>query len=155
MAAVGILAGIGLFEATGRSWPVLLGLTVLFLIPGRVQGHFWRPFFRGRRRMDEGAHASALVEFERFIWLNGAVYTHSVEAMALNNLGVCHLMLGQAPEAERVLDAAVAADPEYALPYFNLALLAQVRGDPRRAEDQRRRAQELGYAGATSDLLAH
>lgn len=73
----------------------------------------------------------------------------------LNNLGVCKLELDEHREAEQFFQAALALDPKYPMPYFNLALLAQLRGELPLANELARKAKELGYSRSTADHLVH
>ena len=45
----------------------ILLLALLFLIPGRIAGFFWRDFYRGRKLASMGAWEDAIVYFERFL----------------------------------------------------------------------------------------
>ncbi len=145
---------------------LLVGLA--FLIPGRVQGYFWRSFFRGRRALGAGHFEAAIEHFESFldqlkrrpwlkslVWLAGAIYTRDIEVMALNNLGTAQLQLGNWASAVEYLECARGKDPESPLPYFNLAVLAQAGGEEEEARRLLRRATELGYRRTSVDRLIH
>lgn len=144
---------------------VLLLVALAFLIPGRVQGFYYRDLFRGRRLLDSGHPAGAIVYFERFLaalraapwrrhllWLSFSVYTPSAEAMTLNNLGAALLDVGRFEESERALQSAIAIDPQYSLPFFNLAVLHSVRGDQAMAERAAAESSRLGFTGGTMDI---
>lgn len=86
----------------------LLIVIVVASIPGRLQGFFYRDLFSGRRLLEGGRPADALVCFDRFLatlraapwrkhllWLAFSVYTIDAEAMTLNNIGVAHLTQGR------------------------------------------------------------
>jgi tetratricopeptide (TPR) repeat protein len=144
-------------------------LTVLvLLLPGRIAGHYFRDLFTGRRLMDARRFAEAISHFERFlerlqarprlkrlIWLSAGIYTHDVEAMALNNIGAARLELGQLDQVESPLRRALAVDPDYPLPYVNLARLAVLRGDVDAALAASTAAKRLGYDGSRIDALIH
>jgi tetratricopeptide (TPR) repeat protein len=170
LATVVIGAGVvvGVIALFNLRWPLVFGLAVMLLLPSRIQGYYWRAFFRGRHLMAVENYDAAIREFayflslldrrpwlERLIWLNGSIYTSSARAMTLNNLGAAELMLGHYAEAEHMLEAALRHDPEAPLPHFNLAVAAQAQQKGELAESHLRRAQELGYTRATSDQLVH
>jgi tetratricopeptide (TPR) repeat protein len=146
-------------------WLLLL-IAAAFLLPGRVQGVYYRDLFRGRRLHDSGHSAEAVVCFERFLatlkatpwirhllWLSFSVYTPNVEAMALNNLGAALLDLGKFEESERSLESAIVIDPHYPLPFFNLAVLHSARGDRGMAERAAAESSRLGFTGGTIDTV--
>ena len=133
-------------------------LVVLLLIPGRIQGHFYRDFFTGRRLFDHDRFGEAIEPLTRFIatvqerpwlkrllWLSWSTYSIDPEVMAGNNLGACHLNEGNLREAERWLSVAVEKDPQAPLVQFNLGLLWYARGDQKRAAEHLARSRELGF----------
>src|SRR5688572_715678 len=105
-------------------WAMAL-LAFLFFVPGRVQGHYYRDLFTGRKLMDARRWSEALPPLESFLervrarpglkklmWLGG-IYTYDVEAMALNNIGAARLELGQLDMAEVPLRQALDVDASY------------------------------------------
>jgi len=141
-------------------------VAILLLIPGRLPGFFWRDFYRGRKLLSTGDWESSLKYFERFlsevkrrpwlkhfIWLSWGFYTRDIEVMTHNNMGAAQLGLGQLAEAEQHFDMARQIDSQAPLPYYNLALLAQIRGDADSAKALLEKAQRLGYRGTTYDKL--
>lgn len=145
---------------------VLVVSMLLFLIPGRVQGAYYRDFFKGRHLLAKGEAADALRHFERFLqslrtepwrkrllWLAWSVYTTDAEAMTLNNVGVAHLWRGNYAESEDALREALRVDPLYPLPHLQLAIIALIRDDRDLAERELAEAARLGYTGGRIDLL--
>lgn len=145
---------------------VLIGLAVLLFVPGRINGHYWRCFYTGRRLMDSGDHESARREFEQFlvkvrerpslksmIWLVWAVYTRDVEAMTLNNIGATLMHEGHLDSAEEKLAQAIGLDSGYPIPYFNLAVIAELRGERDAAARSLATAQRLGYRNTSIDRV--
>jgi tetratricopeptide (TPR) repeat protein len=141
-------------------------VVVLLLVPGRVQGHYYRELFTARKLLNEGRYTESVPHGERFltqvrrspwikhlIWLSGTVYTPDAEAMTLNNLGAAHLELGHFDRAASAFEAALALDPAYAIAYYNLALLRAAQDDEGRAAGLLRRAQDLGYRRTNVDQL--
>jgi tetratricopeptide (TPR) repeat protein len=141
-------------------------VSLLLLVPGRVQGVFWREFFRGRRLLADNDPQGAIAHFERFlsevrdrpwlkrlIWLSWGTYTRDIEVMTLTNLGAAYLALGDFGAARRSFDQGRELDFLSPLPYFNLALLEQVQGNPEQSTRLFERARDLGFTGATSDQL--
>jgi tetratricopeptide (TPR) repeat protein len=144
----------------------LLLMGAVLLIPGRLQGFFFRDLFVGRRLLEHGYLEEAAIHTERFLavvrkhpwrnkllWLAWSVYTTSAEAMALNNIGAARLGLGEFEAAKSALLAARAIDPKYPLPPFNLAILATIQGAPEAAEMLASEAFRLGYTGSSIDLV--
>lgn len=151
---------------TGWSKVTGIVLVLALLLPGRLQGVFFRDLFRGRRELDQGNPAAALPRFERFLatirampwrrhllWLSWSLYTPSVEAMTLNNIGSAHFALGENDSADIAWRAALARDPLYPIPYSNLALLAAARGDSTAAEELLASAKALGYSRGSLDRV--
>jgi tetratricopeptide (TPR) repeat protein len=153
------------FGAPLWSW---LAAAVVFLVPGRIAGHYYRDLFTGRRLMDAGQFAEAIPHFELFLqririqpglkqltWLSPGVYTQDVEAMALNNLGAARLEFGELDKVEAPLRQALALDPDYPIPYVNLAHLAVLRGDLKAATAASNAANSLGYRDSKVDAMIH
>lgn len=142
----------------------LMALAVLLIIPGRIGGYYLYNLFRSRKlisesRFEEGANAARafLAELQRqpwrrhFIYCHYAFYTWDVEAMTRNNIGAARMELGELDEAERELRAALQKDPDYPLPYFNLAVIAHVRRDTVEGDRLISVAAEKGYTGGPID----
>ena len=136
------------------------------LVPGRIQGIYYRDLFTGRRLLDEGKPDQAIPFIERFLssiaqhpqrskllWLSGVIYTPSVVAMAKNNLGVARLELGLTEEAEHAFTSALDEDSMYPVPYFNMAIIQEMRGNRPEAEQALERARQLGFTGGTLDSI--
>ena len=151
-----------------RVW-VALVVALVFLIPGRFQGFFYRDFYRGRRLLDGKQSAEAIPHFETFLssiyaapwlrhllWLQFSVYTPNVEAMTLNNIGAAQLNLGRLGEAEESLRRALAIDQLYAIPHYNLAVVHSLRGQQELAEQASAEAVRLGFVQSKMDtVLSH
>ena len=144
----------------------ILLLALLFLIPGRIAGFFWRDFYRGRKLASMGAWEDAIGYFERFladvksrpwlkhmIWFAWGTYTRDIEVMTQNNLGAMQLNLGRLDEAEPHFRAAGELDPEAPLPRYNLAMLEQMRGNTEQAKSLLNEVQRLGYSNTGYDKL--
>lgn len=173
LAHVAVLLGCVVSLVVLLIWLRVEPITVLLaalacVVPGRVQGHFWRSFFRGRRALGGGRYEAAIEHFESFleqlvrrpwlkslIWLAGAIYTRDIAVMTLNNIGAAYLQLGHWTSAAEYLERALSKDPECPLPHFNLAVLAQVRGEEEEALRLLARANELGYRRTSVDRLIH
>ena len=145
-----------------------LAVALILLLPGRLQGHYWRQFFRARDLVAQRRFREAEPVFEQFlervqrepwlkklIWMNYGVYTRDIEAMTLNNLGVCALEEGRFGAAESHLNRAAALDPENPLSYYNLAIVLQALGRGEAAQREWLRSQELGYRRAPFDIVIH
>lgn len=139
---------------------------LLTILPARLQGVFYRDFFRGRRQLAGGNPEEAIPAFERFletirarpglkklVWLQWAVYSPDMEVMTLNNLGAAHYHIGELDVAEGYLREALRLDPVYPVAYYNLALIAAGRDDDAEAERLLGEARRLGYTGGNVDQL--
>ena len=164
--AAGGLAAFAIASLVEYDSTLLIGLALLFFIPGRINGHYWRSFYTGRKLMDAGDHERARQEFEQFlvkarerpglksmIWLVWAVYTRDVEAMTLNNIGAILMQQGNLDPAESKLAQAIELDAEYPIPYFNLAIIEECRGNRDAAARSLATAQELGYRNTSIDKV--
>jgi tetratricopeptide (TPR) repeat protein len=120
--------------ATKGNWIVWVTLAVLLITPGRIVGHYWRSLFRGLKCLHLGQYREANQHLTQFLgmleerpwikklsWYGGLIYTQDVEAMALANLGVAHINLGELEAAEERLEASLKVDPEYPLLTTTLA----------------------------------
>lgn len=144
----------------------LLAFAVLLLIPGRIGGRYLSNLFLSRKRFDQRRFNEAidagnafLDDLQRqawrrhFIYFHYAFYSWDVEAMAHNNIGAARMELGDLDRAERDLRYALQRDPDYPLPYFNLGIIAHVRGDAAEGERLISVAAEKGYTGGPIDKL--
>jgi tetratricopeptide (TPR) repeat protein len=165
LAALGVAVVGLLYSFRAPPWTWVLS-ALLFLIPGRIAGHYFRNLFTGRRLMDTRRYADALPFLEHFlaqirarpglkqlIWLHAGIYSRDVEAMTLNNIGTCQLELGNLDRVAEPLQEALAIDPEYPIAYVNLAHLAARRGDLDAARAAAGRAWDLGYRDSWVDTL--
>lgn len=149
-------------------WLTVLAASLILLIPGRIQGAVFRDHYRGRKLMSVGEYEAAIDHFERFllqirkqpwkkhfIWMAWGIYSWDIEAMTLNNLGAALIDLGRFDAAKMRLDDALRVDPQYAVPHFNLAVLASVQGDEAAARQHISCAEALGYARTPVDRVVH
>ena len=147
----------------------VLGLFVVALVafvPGRMSGFIYRDLLRARRLLDLGLVDEGLRHLElalarlhrrpwqrRILWLSWSFYTTDAEAMVWHNIGVAQLRRGKKDEARDAYSRALALDPKYPLPHFNLAMIAYVEGDDVGASAELRRARALGYRETSTDDL--
>lgn len=145
---------------------VLLLLAAAILVPGRLGAVFLKDLFRSRQLVSASRFHEAADAAERFLgdvrrqpWRRHfilcffGIYTWNVEAMALNNLGVAQMHLGELDRAEANLRAALDRDPEYAIPYFNLAAVAYARGQTSEGDALVSVARDKGYTGGSIDAI--
>lgn len=144
----------------------LLGVAALFLIPGRLAAWMLRDLMASRRhlaaeRLEDAAAAAdrAVAKLEAAPWrrwfLFGmfSFYTWDALAMALNNRGAARMLLGRLDEAAVDLRDALARDPGYAIPIYNLAAISAATGDSAEAERLFAEAAVFGYSGGATDQL--
>ncbi|MEM1118467.1 MAG: tetratricopeptide repeat protein [Bacteroidota bacterium] len=170
---VGLLVVLGalaliILSSLNWSYGAVAVVVVILLIPGRVQGHFYRDLFKGRRLVEAGRYNDSIQHSERFlrevrrrpglkrlIWFAGVIYTDDPEAMALSNIGVAHLEAGRFDAAETTLREALRVDPEYPLPLYNLAVLFEASGKHEEAVGFFQNAAALGYQRDGFDQVVH
>lgn len=157
IALIAVIAFAFLYMSGGSFW-LFFVIAFFVLLPGRLQSHYWKDYYDGQQLLHKRKHLEAIVRFQRFlefikrrpelkklVWVTPLIYTRDVEVMALANLGVCHLWLGELDEAEKCLNSAAKIDPESPLPYFNLALVYQTKDNEARASENLDKAEELGF----------
>ena len=159
------LAGVVAWSFRGPTIALFL-VPALLLIPGRLSGFLWRDLYRGRRLIDAGHLEAGVTAHQRFLqllaerprrrrlwWLAWGVYSRDPGAMAHNNIGAAQLHLGRFEEAESAFREALAADPEYPIPHFNLAVLSTARGEHAEAKKHADAAVALGYSRNLDDKI--
>ncbi len=159
-----VLAAVAVAVYVWAGLVALVAFGIALLVPGRLGGHYLRDLFRcrtlaDRQRFNEaiGAGQAFLADLQRqpwrrhFIYCHYGIYTWDVEAMARNNIGAARMELGEIDEAERDLRHALQNDPDYAIPYFNLAVIAYVRGEAAEGDRLVALAAERGYSGSPLD----
>lgn len=148
----------------GTSPAVLIGLGLLLMVPGRVQGVLFRDLFAGTRLLRAARAAAAIPVLERFLaairarprrkramWLSWPGWSADVQAVALTNLGAARREEGDLAGAERDLRAALARDPQRAPAWANLAAVHVRRGEP--AGAALGEARRLGLRGGALDAI--
>jgi hypothetical protein len=141
-------------------------VAAVLLVPGRIVGYVWRDFLQGKRHADAKRWEEAAPLFESFlnrlqrtpsigrlIWISPSIYTVSASAMAMNNLGVCHLERGHLALAKDHLLGALKMDDRYPLPHHNLAIVAALEKDETSMRRYVSEARRLGYKGSTMDMI--
>ncbi len=141
-------------------------IPILLLVPGRIQGYYYRNFFNARRLLGRKSYLESTKynnEFineirlkpwkKKLIWLSWGVYSKDIEAMALNNLGSAYLYLGKFSMAEENFNKALELDELYPIPYYNLSILANIENYKDKSEKLYLRAEELGFKGTTFDKV--
>ncbi len=157
LVAVGGVALLAVVKLGGGIFAALIVAAVL-LVPGRLLGVFYRDLFRGRRLLDlrqpeaSIGYTSRFVDHirrhrgqKRLLWLAWSMYTPDAEAMALNNLGAARLELGDFAGASDAFKSALVVDPQYPLPYYNLAIERVIADDHAEATRLAAEAERLGF----------
>lgn len=134
---------------------VVMGLAVWLTMPF----HRARSLLRAKQYDDA---ATELAAFElglsepwkrRLAGLAVGLYTHHALAAARGTLGAVRLEQGRLDDAATHLDAAIALDAQYALPWANRAVLAAMRGDAAAANDAKDKAKALGFGSKVLDAV--
>jgi len=162
-AAMALAAAIFLAHASPL---IVLPACLLFLLPGRVLGYFWRDLLTGLRLLNERRYAESRRHSERFladvrrrpwlkhlIWLGSSSYSRDPEAMALSNLGAAEIALGQFYAARIHLEDSIRVDPLNPLPHYNMGVLLREAGETEAAQTCMARARELGLTGGLTDRI--
>jgi len=144
----------------------ILLLVALMLLPGQILAFFWRDLLQGfrllreRRFADSKRHSEAFLrDLERrpwlrhFIWLGFGTYSRSPLCFALNNLGAAEIELGESDNARLHLVAAMQADENCALPYYNMGVLEGSLGQHEEARKWYEQAASLGFSRSTIDAI--
>ena len=165
LVALGTL-GVTAIVALGGGVAPMLVVAAILLIPGGILGVAYRDLFRGRRLLDLRQAEASIPYTQRFLdyirqhparkrllWLAWSVYTPDAEAMALNNLGAAQLQTGDFAAAADALNAALAVDPKYPLPHYNLAIERAVAKDEAAAARHAAEAERLGFRRTASDAV--
>jgi tetratricopeptide (TPR) repeat protein len=165
LAILALCAG-ALLKTFGGGPYVVTAIALTLLIPGRIQGFYFRDLFIGRRLLDADRPEEAIPLLERFLeslerhpsrnkllWLSWSFYTPSATAMTLNNLGAARLELGQIDEAKRCFTRALEEDSFYPIPHFNLAIAHEVDGDHEAAAAALETSTRLGFTRGTLDRV--
>ncbi len=138
----------------------------LLLIPGRVSAVLLRDLYRSRRLIDLQRYQEAIDTAELFLnalaiqpwrriglFLAWGIYTWNAEAMARNNLAGAHIELGNLDSAEIQLKKAISLDPQFPIPYHNLAILQAGPGAEAEAERSLTVAAEKGFKQSLDDRV--
>lgn len=163
VAAAGLVA---LLVTYVHSTAVLIAIAVAALVPGRIGAVALRDLFASRSLAAQRRYQEAAIAAERFletvrrqpwrrhfIYFFFGIYTWDVEAMALNNLGVARMHLGDLDQADAALAAALDRDGDYPIPYFNRAMIARVRGRTEESDALLAAAKKRGYSGDRIDRI--
>lgn len=138
-----------------RVWPLAVPLAAALMVLAALSSLLLgRSFYRGRAAMRAGRCDEAIGHFEAFrsarstsalpfLWLS--LYTSDATALALNNIGACHLCAQRADRALAPLEEALARDPAYAMPHVNLACAHRLLGDVERSRFHADEARRLGF----------
>ena len=157
---VATLAAVHLYlRAHPGNYNVVFLVALLFFIPGRISSAFLKDLYQSRSLLARERFAEAMQSGERFletiarepwrrklIYLTWSLYTWDVEAMARNNIGAAAMMLGDFEKARRELQAALATDRAYALPYANLSAIEATLGNREESERFATLARRNGYS---------
>jgi len=154
----------GLFLSGKISTVALFGIALGLFLLGRLINYPIRHFYQGlhafkQQKLDEAERLfHTFLErvehrpwIKHLVWWSFGVYTFDLEAMAWNNLGAIYIRQGRLPEAKKCLEKAIALDPKYPKPFFNLAVSAIGEGQTELAAQYFEQAKKLGYAGGAFD----
>ncbi len=166
-----VVFGIGA-TVTARSGAVMSAvafgaLFAVVLLSGRVQAYFWSELLAGLHFLNRRDYQRSKNHSERFlaqlrerrwlnrlIWLGPSSYSLNAEVLALNNLGVAEMWLGEFDAARLHFNQAIALDPLCPLPYRNMGALVLRTASTDEARPWLEKARTLGLRGDWSDGVA-
>ncbi|MGE4283258.1 MAG: tetratricopeptide repeat protein [Clostridia bacterium] len=117
----------------------------------------WRKFYQGRRLIQQKKYKEAIEKYESFLtnmrsnplikhlmFLTIKIYTLSLEAVTYNNIASCYINLSQLKKAKEAARQSLQIDELYAIPYYNLAIISVIEGNPSDAKKHLEKSGELG-----------
>jgi len=162
VALITIIIALTYYLNLSRNLVILICL--LGLIPGRIIEYFWRNLRFGQKLIQQKKYLDSITYSELFIedcarnpwivhliWLSPSFYTIAPKAMALNNIAVAYIELGELDRAKSVCYQALEIDPFYGIPYYNLAAIFILQSDELTAQNHYARAKRLGFSGGAFD----
>lgn len=146
---------------------IFLFAIILVFVTGRLAGGYYlRDLFRARDLVEDGQIEKAISAGDIFLfdlarepWRQHFMHffidvqTRNAEAMARNNIGAAYLNAGALDEAKAYFEQASACDSNYAVPYFNLSIIASVKGNLAEAGRYAAIATRMGYKGGSFTQL--
>ncbi|MBN2899143.1 MAG: tetratricopeptide repeat protein [Clostridia bacterium] len=146
----------------------LLGILLIqafIIFNNRKQKKNMQTFMVARKLYDKGRYEEAITMFLKYLkevkeepdkekttLLNFGMYTQSSVAMSYNNIGASCIEMGYFQKAVESLERAIEVDSDYAIPYYNLAIIAMIRGEDELVNRYMSKLDALGYA-ATIDQI--
>lgn len=92
-------------------------------------------------------------EKEKTTILNFGIYTNSAIAMSYNNIGASCIELGHFAKAIESLERSIEVDADYAIPYYNLAVIATARGEDEKVNRYIEKMHALGYKISIEEII--
>jgi len=156
--------GIVTFIGIRFGWIYTIIIGVIFLVPGRFQNYYYRDFYSARKLLISKNFEESIELFNKFLeyvqsnpkikildYLSLGIYTRDIEAMTYNNIGVGLLHLSNCYESEEHYKKAIAIDPAYPLPHYNLAIVWIIKNDNVTAKKHFKVSEQLGFKGSSFD----
>lgn len=145
----------------------ILAIQLLIIWHNRKQKEHLKNFNIARKLYKQGRYNEAISMFLTYLkevkdtpdqakttLLNFGVYTTSSIAMSYNNIGASCMEMGYYQKATESLERAIEVDEAYAIPYYNLAIVATIRGHDELLNRYMSKMTALGYK-ATLDEIAN
>lgn len=145
----------------------ILAVQLLIIWHNRKQKENLKNFNIARKLHKQGRYNEAITMFLTYLkevkarpdqgkttLLNFGVYTNSSIAMSYNNIGAACIEMGYYQKAIESLERAIEVDGEYAIPYYNLAIVATIRGNDELFNRYMSKISALGYK-VTLDEIAN
>jgi len=136
----------------------VLAIQLFILVTNRKQKQALKTFNIAKKLHNKKRYDEAITMFltylkevkenpekEKTTLLNFGLYTNSTVAMSFNNIGAACIEQGYYKKAEESLERAIEEDADYAIPYYNMALIATLRGDDERVNRYLTKTDALGY----------
>lgn len=92
-------------------------------------------------------------EKEKTTVLHFGLYTNSAVAMSYNNIGAGCIELGYFNKAIESLERSIEVDADYAIPYYNLAVIATLRKEDDKVNRYIEKMHALGYKISMEQII--
>jgi tetratricopeptide (TPR) repeat protein len=145
----------------------VLAVQLFIIINNRKQKETLKSFNIARKLHKTGRYEEAITMFLTYLkeikdnpekqktsMLNFGLYTTSTIAMSFNNIGAACIELGHYDKAEESLERAIEEDGDYAIPYYNMSLIATLKGDDELVNRYLSKMNALGYKVSMDQITA-
>jgi tetratricopeptide (TPR) repeat protein len=147
---------IDVYKAYKSPLAFLIPLAV-FIIPRILIRVFWKDFYIARELMKQRKFQEAIEKYEAFLneiqnkpWLKylmmmtSGIYTRNLPAVVYNNIASCYINASQLKKGRAAINESIKLDDQYAIAYYNLAIVDIIENKIKSAKKNYHKANELG-----------